>query len=398
MHKIIDNVYWTGYIDWDLRNFHGYSTPSGSTYNAYLLIDEKPTLIDTVKHYGYHEMLWRIKEVIDPVKIQYIISNHTEMDHSGTISELIRICPNAQIVCSPKGQEGLKRHFFNSGLSESKWKFKVVNTGDELDIGRKKLQFLLMPMVHWPDSMATYSVNDKVLFPNDAFGQHYASTQRFVDQVGTALALKEAEKYYANIVMPYGAQVNKVLEAVSKLPVEMICPSHGLAWRKKDDIAAIIKYYKKWADYQSNDQAVIIYDTMWHSTEKIALTLFKSLDKRNIPVKLINLKESDYSDAITDVMNSKVVMLGSAILNNHVLPTVSGFLTYLKGLKPKNRFGFCFGSYGWSKTGFKELETALDECQMQPITEGRYLQFVPSDQELSDLDKIAEKVKQALEL
>ncbi|MFH1063349.1 MAG: FprA family A-type flavoprotein [Candidatus Omnitrophota bacterium] len=396
MHKIRDDIYWTGYIDWDLRNFHGYSTPSGSTYNAYLIMDEKPTLIDTVKHYGYNEMLSRIKQIIDPAKIQYIISNHTEMDHSGTIGELLKICPNAQIVCSPKGAEGLKRHFLNSGHSDIEWKFKVVNTGDELNIGKRKLKFLLMPMVHWPDSMATYSINDKILFPNDAFGQHLASHERFVDQVGVDIVLKEAAKYYANIVMPYGAQVVKVLEAVAALKIDMICPSHGLIWRTAQDIAKIISYYKKWAAYESNKQVVIVYDTMWHSTEKMALKLYELIDQAQIPVKIINLKITDYSDAVTDIMNSKIVILGSAILNNQILPSLGGFLTYLKGLKPKNRFGVTFGSYGWSKVGFKSLEDALDECGIKSITEGRYLQFVPSDNELASLEQIVEPIKKAL--
>jgi flavorubredoxin len=398
MHKIRDDIYWTGYIDWDLRNFHGYSTPSGSTYNAYLIIDEKPTLIDTVKHYGYDEMLSRIKQIIDPAKIQYIISNHTEMDHSGTIGELLKICPNAQIVCSPKGAEGLKRHFLNSGHSDIDWKFKVVNTGDELNIGKRKLKFLLMPMVHWPDSMATYSGHDKILFPNDAFGQHFASAQRFVDQVGADIILKEAAKYYANIVMPYGAQVVKVLEAVATLKLDMICPSHGMIWRTPEDIAKIINCYQKWSSYQSDKQVVIIYDTMWHSTEKMALKLYEIIDQTGIPVKVINLKATDYSDAVTDIMNSRIVIIGSAILNNQILPSLGGFLTYLKGLKPKNRFGFCFGSYGWSKVGFKELESDMDFCGIKSIAEGRYLQFVPSDEELTNLQQIIEPVKKALEI
>ncbi|MBU1086151.1 MAG: FprA family A-type flavoprotein [Candidatus Omnitrophica bacterium] len=396
MHKIRDDIYWTGYIDWDLRNFHGYSTPSGSTYNAYLVMDEKPTLIDTVKHYGYTEMLRRIKRIIDPAKIEYIISNHTEMDHSGTIGEMLKLCPNARIVCSPKGAEGLKRHFLNSGHSDIEWKFKVVNTGDELDIGKRKLKFLLMPMVHWPDSMATYSPQDQILFPNDAFGQHLASSQRFVDQVGVEIALKEAEKYYANIVMPYGAQVLKVLEAVATLKLDMICPSHGLIWRTPEDIAKIIAQYARWAAYESNKQVIIVYDTMWHSTEKMALKLYEVIDSAQIPVKLVNLKTSDYSDAVTDIMRSKMVILGSAILNNQVLPSVGGFLTYLKGLKPKNRFGFTFGSYGWSKAGFKELESAMEECGIKSITEGQYMQFVPSEIELASLEQIVELIKKAL--
>ena len=207
MHKIKEDIFWVGHIDWTLRNFHGYSTPSGSTYNAYLILDEKPTLIDTVKYYGVDEMIEQIKEIIDPSKIEIIISNHTEMDHSGSIDKLLEYCPNAQVVCSPKGEEGLRKHF------RKDWNFKIVNTSDTINIGKRDLQFLLMPMVHWPDSMATYSASDKILFPNDAFGQHFASNERFADEIGFDAIFPEAAKYYANIVLPYGQQVLKALEA-----------------------------------------------------------------------------------------------------------------------------------------------------------------------------------------
>ncbi len=391
MIKIKEDIWWVGYIDWDLRNFHGYSTPHGSTYNAYLILDEKPALVDTVKHYGYDEMLSRIRGVIDPSKIQYIISNHTEMDHSGSIEKLLKICPQAQVVCSPKGQEGLKRHF------KENWNFKVVNTGDTLNIGKRNLKFFLTPMVHWPDSMATYLKEDKILMPNDAFGQHYASEQRFVDELGRDIVLNEAAKYYANIVMPYGAQVVKVLEALKNLTIEMICPSHGLMWRKKEDIKEILRLYNKWANYESDKKAVIVYDTMWHSTEAMAQKLYELLDERGVAVKLCHLAVTDPSDIITDVMMSKVVAIGSPILNNKVFPKIGGFLTYLKGLKPKNRFGFTFGSYGWSKVGFKELEDSLGESGIELIADGKYFQYRPDQEELDSLGEVALKISEVLE-
>jgi len=390
MVNITKDILWTGYIDWDLRNFHGYSTPTGSTYNSYLILDEKPTLIDTVKEYGYQEMLRRIKESIDPAKIQYIISNHTEMDHSGTIDKLLELCPNAEVVCSPKGAEGLKRHF------KKDWKLKIVNTGDTLNIGKRDLHFVLMPMVHWPDSMATYSPQDEILFPNDGFGQHYASSQRYVDEVGFHIAVAEAEKYYANIVLPYGAQVLKVLDAVKNLKIKMIAPSHGLIWRKKEDIDAIVGLYKKWASYEADKRVVIIYDTMWHSTEKMALKLVEYIEKENIPVKLINLKVSDISEAVTEVMRSQIIIFGSSILNMHILPSMGGFLTYLKGLKPKNRFGFTFGSYGWSQAGFKDLEDSAAQCGIELIAEGKYIKFIPDDDELSKLKDVVSLIKEKL--
>jgi flavorubredoxin len=390
MFSISDCIRWVGYIDWDLRNFHGYSTPSGSTYNAYLILDEKPTLIDTVKHYGFDDMLSKIREAIDPKEIRYIVSNHTEMDHSGSIDKLLEYCPNAEIVCSPKGAEGLKKHF------KKDWNFKVVNTGDTLDIGKRKLSFLLMPMVHWPDSMATYSQHDKILFSNDAFGQHYASSKRYVDEVGIGVAAGEAEKYYANIVLPYGAQVLKALKEAAEFAIKMICPSHGLIWRKDEDIRKILNLYTKWAQYKTDKQVAIIYDTMWHSTEKIAKKFFKLLDKEGIPVKLINLQASDISDVVTEVMRARVVLFGSSILNNRMLPAMGGFLTYLKGLKPAKRYGFTFGSYGWAKIGFKELETFIKEAGIELIGEGRYFQFIPSEVDLETLKDVVGNIKDVL--
>jgi flavorubredoxin len=390
MVEIKKDTYWTGYIDWDLRNFHGYITPYGSTYNAYLILDEKPTLIDTVKHYGFDEMLLGIKELISPSEIKYIISNHTEMDHSGSIGKLLELCPQAEVVCSPNGEKGLKRHF------KKKWKFKVVKTGDTLDIGERKLDFFLIPMVHWPDSMVTYDRKERILFPNDAFGQHYGSVERFADEVGSDIVFREAAKYYANIVMPYGSQVLKVGEILKNLEIDMIAPSHGLIWRQKQDIEKILTLYHKWANYESEEKVVIIYDTMWHSTEKIAKYLYQLIKKEGITVKLLNLKTNDFSDIITEVMFAKIILLGSPILNNRIFPSVGGFLTYLRGLRPRNKFGFTFGSYGWSKIGFKELEDYLKGAGIELISEGKYFQYIPDSEELESLKDIVAKIKELL--
>ena len=390
MLKLADNIWWVGYIDWDLRNFHGYSTPYGSTYNSYLILDEKPTLIDTVKHYGIEQMLSEIKEIIDPSKIKYIISNHTEMDHSGGITKLLEYCPEAEVVCSPKGQQGLARHF------KADLKFKVIKDGETLNIGKRDLKFFLTPMVHWPDSMATYSISDKILFSNDAFGQHYASSERFADEIGLDIVLEEAAKYYANIVLPFGAQVLKVLEALSSIEIDKICPSHGLVWRRKEDIEKILNLYRKWANYESEKKAVIVYSTMWRSTEKIAKKIFKLLEHEGINVKLIDLGVSDASDIVTDVMNSRVVGVGGPILNNNIFPVLAGFLTYLKGLKPKKRFGFTFGSYGWSKGSFKDLENYLVEAGIELLDQGKYFQYIPDNQELESLKSLVVKIKEVL--
>ena len=390
MFQIMDDIYWIGFIDWDLGMFHSYSTPHGSTYNAYLIMDEKPTLIDTVKHYGAEDMLRQIKEVIDPSEIKYVISNHAEMDHSGAIDQLLRYCPQAEVVCSTKGVEILKKHF------KRDWAFKPVKTGDSLNIGKRKLFFYLMPMVHWPESMATYSQFDKILFPNDAFGQHYASVQRYTDEVDDETVYFEAAKYYANIVMPYGPQVLKAVDLLSPLEIEKICPSHGLMWRMPEGIGRIIKLYKKWAGQETENKVVIAYDTMWHSTAKMANRLYEAIRGENIPVKLMNLAKDSISDVATEILSARFLLAGSPILNNRILPSMASLLTYLKGLQPKKRFAATFGSYGWSKAPFKEFEESLTEAGFTLIDEGRYVQFVPGEEELSQLNSLVSALKDKL--
>ena len=332
------DIYWVGAIDWDLRNFHGYLTPRGTTYNAYLIIDKKITLVDTVKHYKFEEMLSRIKEIIDPKKIDYIISNHVEMDHSGSLPKILKYCPNAKIITSTLGQKGLKKHY------KKDWNFNVVNAGDTLNIGSRTLHFVPIPMVHWPDSMVTYIQKDKLLLPNDAFGQHIASAQRFDDELEWGILKEEAAKYYANIVMPYGDQVKKALDALKNLKIDMIAPSHGIIW--KTHIKKLLEEYKKWANYDSENKALIIYDSMWGSTEKMAKTLAEGLEESKIKVTLKNLKTNHISDVITEVLTSRLILFGSPTMNNMMLPSMGEFLTYLKGLRPRNRLGFVFGSYG----------------------------------------------------
>jgi flavorubredoxin len=388
MREVVKGIYWTGFVDWDLRLFHGYSTPEGSTYNAYVILDEAPTIIDSVKEYGYDEMLWRIKEVIDPAKIRYIVSNHTEPDHSGNITRLVKICPQAEVVCSPKGMDGLKRYF------KEEWKFKVVADGESLSIGARTLRFFHTPMVHWPDNMVTYCPEEKILFSNDAFGQHLASEYIFADEFASDYIYKAAEKYYANIVLPYGTQVQKALAAVGTLDIGMICPSHGLIWRKKEDIARIVAQYDRWSRYEADNKVLIMYDTMWHSTEIMAHKIREVLEKSGVRVAMFNLSHSHISDVMTEVLESKVIIAGTAILNNRMLPTMAAMLMYLKGLKPKNRHFATFGSYGWAVVGFKEFEDELKEAGLAQCADGVYIRFKPDAAELDTaVAGLPEKVK-----
>ncbi len=382
--EIKPDIYWVGGIDWDIRNFHGYSTNRGTTYNAYLIIDKKITLVDTVKHYLYDEMMDRIKAIIDPSKIDYIVSNHVEMDHSGSLPRLLEIVKNAKVITSTRGEKGLLRHY------KKNLNLKVVESGDTISIGKRTLHFVHIPMVHWPDSMVTYIPSDKLLLPNDAFGQHIASSERFDDEIEWGILREEAAKYYANIVMPFGDQVKKALDVVSTLESDMIAPGHGIIWRSH--IPEILKEYKRWANYESTGRAVIIYDSMWGSTEKIAKKLAEGIAEVGIPVNIRNLKTCHISDVITDVQDSKLVLIGSPTLNNGMLPSVGGFLTYLKGLKPRNRVGFVFGSYGWGGQAVKEIQKILESLSWDLPFDSVNINYIPNEDELNNLKNIGNKL------
>ena len=382
--KIKPDIYWVGAIDWDIKNFHGYIIQRGTTYNSYLIIDKKITLVDTVKHYKFDEMITRLKEITDPKKIDYIVSNHVEMDHSGSIPKLLELCPNAKIITSIKGEKGLKRHY------KKDYNFQVVNSGDTLNIGKKTLHFVHIPMVHWPDSMVTYIPSDKLLLPNDAFGQHIASSERFDDEMEWGILKEEAAKYYANIVMPYGDQVKKALDVVSTLDIDMIAPSHGIIWRK--NIPNILQEYKKWANFETEKKALIVYDSMWGSTEKLAYKLMEGLEEAGIPVTIRNLKNTHISDIITDVLTSKLICLGSPTLNNGMMPTMGGFLTYLVGLRPRNRIGFIFGSYGWGGQAVGEIRKIINSLSWNFPQENVNINYVPDQKELEEMKKIGKEI------
>lgn len=378
--EIKKGIYWVGAIDWDLSEFHGYLTQRGSTYNAYLIIDEKIVLVDTVKYYLRDEMLSRIRSVIDPAKIDIVISNHTEMDHSGAIPDIMNIAKNATLICSPNGEKGLKKHF-----DWDSWNFKVVNTNEKINIGKRNLSFVLMQMVHWPDSMATYAIEDKLLMPNDAFGQHMASYERFVDEHHFDVVYEEAKKYFANIILPYTRQSSNAVTEVEKLQIDMIAPSHGLIWRD-DHVEKILRGYDKWDANICENKAVIVYDTMWGSTKKIAVSIYKAFEAKGIKVEMKNLKKYHISDIMTDLIDSKYICVGSPTLNNTLMPTVAAFMYYLKGLRPQNRIAIPFGSYGWAGQSLRELEDIFKFLKYQ-ILETVKFEYVPKEDDLNKITK-----------
>lgn len=372
--EIKPKIYWVGAVDWDLRYFHGYLTPRGSSYNAYLIVDEKITLVDTVKNHLFEEMLHRIKDIIDPAHIDYLVVNHVEPDHSGSVPDLMKVAPQAKIVTSPNGKKGLQRYY------KMDWDYLLVNSGDDLNIGSHTLKFVHTPMVHWPDSMVTYIPEEKLLLPNDAFGQHIASAQRFDDQLSWPILHEAAASYYANIVYPFGEQVKKALDIVSGLPIDMIAPSHGLIWRSH--IPDIIASYKQWANHETSPKAVIVYDTMWGSTKSMALALKKGLEAVDVPVTMKFLQTNHISEIMPEVLLSKAVLIGTPTLNNGLLPSVSAFLTYLKGLRPKKHIGFAFGSYGWGGQGAKEVKASLDSLGWDVPLDLANIQYRPDPDEL----------------
>lgn len=377
-------LYWVGGIDWDLRYFHGYVTRRGTTYNAYLIVDDKITLVDTVKHYLFDEMLERIRQVVDPSRIDYVVANHVEMDHSGSLPQMMQVAPGAQIVTSPKGKKGLQRHY------RGDWGFIEMHSGAELNTGSRKLRFVHMPMVHWPDSMATYLPEDQVLLPNDAFGQHIASAVRFDDELGWDIVHEEAATYYANIVLPYGDQVVNVLDVVAGLPVQMIAPSHGVVWRSF--IPEILAAYRRWATHETKRRALIVYDTMWGSTKKIALGLQAGLEEAGVPVTVRSLQTSHMSEIMPDLLETKAILIGSPTLNNGMLPSVSAFLAYLKGLRPKKRFGLAFGSYGWGGQGAREVAAALQAMGWEEPLEAINIHYLPDDREMQEIREVGRRL------
>lgn len=386
--EISPKVWWVGGIDWNERLFHGYTTERGITYNAYLIMDEKITLIDTCKATFADELVQRISQVVDPAKIDVVITNHVEMDHSGSLPVINKIAPNAEIYASAgAGVNELRAHF---GIEAT-----PVKTGDTLCIGERTLSFVTTPMVHWPDNMVTYSDVDKILFSNDAFGQHFATTKRFDDENDMCEVMKQAKKYYANIVWPYGMQAGRALAAVKGLELKMIAPSHGCIWRSHID--EIIAKYEEWTTYQTQEKAVVVFDSMWHSTESMAREICDAFIAEGISAQLIDVKSTHISDIMLYMCDAKYVAVGSPTLNSNMLPTVASFLTYMRGLSPKNeqRIGLAFGSYGWAPLGPKQVYAELENAKFQLPVPVVAQQWVPSEENLAELQGTVRKMIEA---
>lgn len=367
--QIKNNVSWVGYIDWELEKFHGdeYSILNGSSQNAYLIEEGKTVLIDTVWAPHQFEFVENLKQEIDLKQIDYIVVNHGEIDHSGALPALMAEIPDTPIYCTANAVKSLEGQFGQRG-----WNFQVVKTGNTLDIGNgKQLVFVEMRMLHWPDSMATYMTGDNILFSNDAFGQHFAVEEMFNDKANQCLLMKEAMKYYANILNPFSPLVAKKIEEIValNLPIDIIAPSHGAIWR--DNPLQIVEQYAKWANNYQENQVTIAYDTMWEGTAKIAHEIAREIAKQSpdTVVKLFNIAKADKNEIMTEVFKSKVIAVGSPTVGNDILSSVAGWLAFLKSLKFKKKKAAAFGCYGWSGESVKLLKEKLTDAGFSVVDE-----------------------------
>jgi flavorubredoxin len=371
-------VNWVGVVDWGLRHFHGHelTTHRGSTYNSYLIRDEKTVLVDTVWGPFAEEFVENIREIIDPAKIDIIVANHSEADHSGALPAILRLAPNATVVVSKRGMDSFPGHYHQN------WNFRPVQTGDRINIGGSELVFIEAPMLHWPDSMFTYLTGKNILMPNDAFGQHYASAFRFNDQVNQEELFEEALKYFVNILCPYSALIPRKIDELLALnvPVDIIAPSHGVIWRQ--DPMQIVAKYREWSEQKPSPRAVILYDTMWNGTRRMAEAIGDGLTDAGVDHKLLHVGVSDRNDVLVEVFQARTIIVGSPTLNNGLLPTIAPVLESIRGLKFKNKLGAAFGAYGWSGESVKLIEELFAASKIPLVREGIRCKWQPGAQDL----------------
>ena len=375
--EIKSGIHWVGAIDWAVRDFHGYITPHGTTYNNYLILDNHVTLVDSVKEDFTEYTIDSIRGLVDPAKIEYVVVNHIENDHASGIGKIMELTPKATIYITDRGKKALDRFF-----DTSKWTFKIVKTGDTLSTGTKTIQFIETPMLHWPDSMMSYVKEDKLLISQDAFGQHLASSARFDDEYCdqySITALEHAVRdYYANILMPFGTLVKNKIADIQKLglQIDMIAPDHGVIWRK--DPGKILQMYLDMANDKADLRVVIVYDTMWHSTEHMTIPIMEGIKSAGVDVDVLKLRSTPMSVAIKRVWESRAMLVGTPTLNNIMFPSVAEFLQHLRGLRPKNRMAGAFGSYGWGGGAVKEAYEHFKKMGLEAVEPGMEVIYRPS--------------------
>ncbi|GHT24134.1 hypothetical protein FACS189419_08890 [Planctomycetales bacterium] len=370
--QLVNDIDWVGYVDWSVRDFHSFDTFRGATYNSYLVRDEKTAIIDAVKAPYVRQLLENIAEKTDLAKVDYVVCNHAEPDHSGALPQLLGALPNAVLLCNAKCKDALAGYF-----DMSNWKIQVISPEDKISLGKRTLTFVNTPMVHWPESMFTYIPEEQVLFSMDAFGQHIATSERFDDQYDLAYILQEAKTYYANIVSPYSKQVLKTLEAAASLPVKIIATSHGLIWRKHID--KIIEAYKNWAGGKYAPKVLILFDSMWESTAKIAEAVYQGATEESdkVDVQFLHVRKTSLTRIAAEMLDAAAVAAGSSTLNMQMMPQMASVLSYLKGLKFSPKSAVAFGSYGWAQAGANQIDKWFDETGWTKVAGAITAQYVP---------------------
>ena len=393
--EIKKDIWWVGVVDWNKRSFHGYSqSPLGTTYNNYLITDEKTVLVDTVDQEFAGRMFCNLAHVLQGRKIDYFVINHLEPDHAGSLAQAVERYKPEKIFTSPMGEKALRAHFHHS----ADWPVEVVPSGASLSIGKRTLTFIETRMLHWPDSMLTYVAEDKLAFTNDAFGQNIASSERFADEIDRSVLRRAMAEYYANIVLPYSSVVLKTLEAVAAMGLELdtLCPDHGLIWRGAAEVRYVLEAYRDFALQRPQPKAVIAYDTMWHSTGKMAEAIADGLAAEGISVKVMSLKANHHSQVMTELFDAAALIVGSPTHNNGILPLVANLLTYVKGLRPQNKLAAAFGSFGWSGECVKILSEALTGMNMELVEPALKTKFVPTHEVLGQCVELGQKIGQAI--
>ena len=368
--KLAETVHWVGFIDWSVRDFHGYRTERGSTYNAYLVKAGRSALIDTVKAPYAADLLAHVAAIVPLDALDYIVCNHAEPDHAGGLAQVVAACPRATVVCNRKCAEALALHFDTAA-----WRMQIIGEGETLDLGGRTLRFFDTPMVHWPESMATYLVEDRILFSMDAFGQHYAGSWRFDDEAPLDVLMTEAKTYYANIVMPYGRPVAAALAKLGALPIQMIAPSHGVIWRSH--IKQILGAYQEWMVCKPARKVMILYASMWNSTRTMAQALAVGALEADVTVCLMDADTVHDTEVVTEALDCACLAVGSPTLNQGIMPRMASALTYLRGLHPTGKSGLAFGSYGWAPRGIDELALYLKSMQVATVSEPIACRFRP---------------------
>lgn len=375
--ELLPGIDWVGFIDWNVRDFHSYNTHRGATYNAYLIRDRKTALVDAVKAPYVDDLLRNLGTLTTPASIDYVVCNHGEPDHSGGLPKVMAALPQATLVCASRCRDTLAMYYDTAA-----WKVQVVATGDTISLGRRTLEFIETPMVHWPDSMFTFVREDKLLFSMDAFGQHLASSERFDDELPLAVVMDEAKTYYANIVMPYGRQVAKTLKEAAGLDIAMIAPSHGVVWRRH--IPHILSAYRDWSKCRAAAKVLVLYDSMWESTGEMARAIAEGAALEGVAVRLLHLRRSDLTQVATEALDAAAIAFGSATLNQAMMPMASAALTYLGGLRPTGKVGFAFGSYGWGKGGPEAVDACLRDIGIDILREPLKARYKPSEAVLDE--------------